>query len=100
MQIGGVPKGGGDTSLGVEGGCSPLGVLSLMKVIVHSNGHRAAAFDVTGRKTSATLSVIFRFAHKTARQEIVSSTVILEMQAAWNLPSTTVSTFAVAQLPC
>ena len=31
--------------------------------------YRAAAFDVTGRKTSATLSVIFRFAYKTARQE-------------------------------
>jgi len=26
-------------------------------------------FDVTGRKTSATLSDTFRFAHKTARQE-------------------------------
>ena len=26
-------------------------------------------FDVTGRKTSATLSILFRFAHKTARQE-------------------------------
>ena len=61
--------------------------------------YRAAVFDVTGRKTSATLSVILHFAHKTARQEIVSSTVILEMQAAWHLPSTTVSTFAVAQLP-
>jgi len=31
--------------------------------------HRAAAFDVTDRKTFATLSVILRFAHKTARQE-------------------------------
>jgi len=31
--------------------------------------YRAAAFDVTGRKTSATVSVIFRFTHKTARQE-------------------------------
>jgi len=31
--------------------------------------YRAAAFDVKGRKTSATLSVIFRFACKTARQE-------------------------------
>ena len=31
--------------------------------------YRAAAFDVTGRKTSATLSNILRFAHKTARQE-------------------------------
>ena len=31
--------------------------------------YRAAAFDVTGRKTSATLSVIFCFAHQTARQE-------------------------------
>ena len=30
---------------------------------------RAAAFNVTGRKTSATLSVLFRFAHKSARQE-------------------------------
>ena len=57
--------------------------------------YRAAAFDVTGRKTSATLSAIFRFAHKTARQEVVSSTVILETQAAWHLPSTNVSTFAV-----
>jgi len=31
--------------------------------------YRAAAFDVTGRKTSATLSDILRFTHKTARQE-------------------------------
>jgi len=31
--------------------------------------HSAAAFDITGRKTSATLSDIFRFTHKTARQE-------------------------------
>ena len=30
-------------------------------------------------------------------KKVVSSTVILEMQAAWNLPSTTVSTVAVAQ---
>ena len=30
---------------------------------------RAAAFDVTGRKTSATLSVLFGLAHKTAMQE-------------------------------
>jgi len=38
-------------------------------------------------KHPQTLSVIFRFAHKTARQELVSSTVILETQAAWHLPS-------------
>ena len=31
--------------------------------------YRAAAFDVTGHKISATLSDILRFAHKTARQE-------------------------------
>ena len=31
--------------------------------------HRAAAFDVTGRKTTETSSVIFRFSHKTAWQE-------------------------------
>jgi len=31
--------------------------------------NRVAAFDVAGCKTSATLSVIFRFAHKTASQE-------------------------------
>jgi len=31
--------------------------------------YRAAAFDVTGRKTFATLFVILRFAHKIARQE-------------------------------
>jgi len=30
-------------------------------------------------------------------KEVVRSTVILEMQAAWNLPSTTVSTFAVVK---
>jgi len=62
--------------------------------------HRAAVFDLTGHTTSTTLSVIFRFAHKTARQETVSSTVILETQAAWSLRSTTVSIVAVAQLPC
>ena len=33
-------------------------------------------------------------------KEVVSSIVILEMQAAGNLPSTTVSTVTVAQLPC
>jgi len=33
-------------------------------------------------------------------KKVVSSTVILEMQAAWHLPSTTVSTVTVAQLPC
>ena len=33
-------------------------------------------------------------------KKVVSSTVILETQAAWNLRSTTVSTVAVAQLPC
>ena len=33
-------------------------------------------------------------------KKVGSSTVILETQAAWNLPSTTVSTVAVAQLPC
>ena len=31
--------------------------------------HRVAAFDVTGCKTSATLSVIFQFIHKAAWQE-------------------------------
>ena len=31
--------------------------------------NRAAAFEVTGRKTPATLSVLFLFAHKTVRQE-------------------------------
>ena len=31
--------------------------------------NRAAAFDVTGRKTTETSSVIFRFSHKTAWQE-------------------------------
>jgi len=31
--------------------------------------YRAAVFDITGRKTSATLSVLFRFAHKNAGQE-------------------------------
>jgi len=32
--------------------------------------------------------------------KVVGSAVILETQAAWNLPSTTVSTVAVVQLPC
>jgi len=44
--------------------------------------YRVTAFDVTCHKTSATLSVILRFAHKTARQKVVSSMVILETQAA------------------
>ena len=35
----------------------------------HSMHIRAAAFDVTGRKTSATPSVIFRFIHSNAWQE-------------------------------
>ena len=34
------------------------------------------------------------------RKEVVSSTVILEMQATWISPSTTVSTVAIAQLQC
>ena len=33
-------------------------------------------------------------------KKVASSTVILETQAAWHLPSTTVSTVTVAQLPC
>ena len=33
-------------------------------------------------------------------KKVVSSTVILETQAAWHLPSSTVPTFALAQLPC
>ena len=41
--------------------------------------------------------MILRFTHTSAWQKI---TVILEMQAAWNLPSATVPTIAVAQLPC
>ena len=35
----------------------------------YNMNNRAAAFDIKGRKTSATLSVIFHFTHKTARQE-------------------------------
>jgi len=33
-------------------------------------------------------------------KKIVSCTAILEMQAAWNLPSTSVSIITVVQLPC
>ena len=44
-------------------------------------------------ETSATLSVIFHFARKNAGQE---SSKFSETQAAWNLPSTTVSTVASA----
>jgi len=58
-----------------------------------------AAFDVTGRRTCVTPAVRFHFIFKNAWQEVVSSTVTLETQAAWNLPSTTVSTVSVAQLP-
>jgi len=54
-----------------------------------------AAFDITGCKTSATSSVILWFTHTSAWQKI---TVILEMQAAWNLPSATVPTSAVTML--
>ena len=35
----------------------------------HYRHYRAAAFDVTGRKTTETPSVILRFSHKTAWQE-------------------------------
>jgi len=62
--------------------------------------YRAAAFDVTGRKTFATLSVILRSLIRLQGKKVVSSTVILETPAAWSLQSTTVSTVAVAQLPC
>ena len=72
----------------------------LYKSIYGTSYHRAAAFDITGRKTTETPSVILRFSHKTAWQEAAISTVILETQAARNLRSTTVSTVAVAQLPC
>ena len=43
------------------------GDLYISKYIASS--YRAAAFDVTGRKTTETSSVIFRFSHKTAWQE-------------------------------
>ena len=69
----------------------------------YASSNRAAAFDVTGRKTTETSSVIFRFSHKTAYahgKKAVISTVILETQAARNLRSTTVSTITVVQLPC
>jgi len=53
-------------------------------------------FDVTDRKTTTIPSVAFQLQGK----KVVRSRVILEMQAAWNLPSTTVSTVTVVQLPC
>ena len=59
--------------------------------------YRAAAFDIIGRKISATPSTIFRFIRKNAGKKVVSST---EMQAAQNLPSSVVSTITPEQLPC
>ena len=59
-----------------------------------------AAFDVTSHKTAATPSVRFHLFVRMQGKKVVRSTVILEMQAAWNLPSTTVSTVTVVQLPC
>jgi len=47
-----------------------------------------------------TLRYIIGLFVRTQGKKVVSSTVILEMQTAWNLPSTTVSTVTVAQLPC
>ena len=58
-----------------------------------------AAFDVTGRRMCVTSAVRFHFTFKNALQEVVSSTVTLETEAAWNILSITVSTVAVAQLP-
>ena len=59
-----------------------------------------AAFDATAvniRNTPHSVSFI-----RMQGKKVVSSIVILEMQAAGNLPSTstTVSTVAVVQLPC
>ena len=64
--------------------------------------NRAAVFDVTGRKKKATEmpSVISVSLIRLHSKKVVISTVILETQAARNLRSTTVLTFAVAQLPC
>ena len=45
------------------------GVVTPINVVLIVTLYRAAVFDVTGCKTSATLSVICRFAHNTARQE-------------------------------
>jgi len=53
---------------------------------------KAAAFDVTDRKTTTIPSVAFRLQGK----EVVRSRVILETQAAWNLPSTTVNCYCSA----
>jgi len=49
----------------------------MCKVVIGTEGsgpgpnlpHRAAAFNITSRKTSTTLSVIFRFVYNSARQE-------------------------------
>jgi len=49
---------------------------------------------VTGRKNTPITFV------RLQGKKVVSSAVILETQAAWNLPSTTVSTVAVVQLLC
>ena len=57
----------------VSAGClAHVTIIKLIIIIIII----AAAFDVTGRKTSVTLSVIFL--SQPARQEIVSSPVILE----------------------
>jgi len=49
------------------------------------------AFDFIGHKASTTPSVIFRYMAKKYSD--------LGTQRAWHLPSTTVSTITVAQLP-
>jgi len=59
----------GHKSHGVHVKCTPNLAADWLTLQLSSIVYRAAAFDVAGCKTSATLSVIFRFTHKTARQE-------------------------------
>ena len=46
--------------------------------------YRAAAFDNTGHKTSTTPSVIFLLLVRMQGKKLLSSSVILEAQLAWN----------------
>ena len=57
--------------------------------------YRAAAFDVTSRKTTEMSPI--RYSVSSIR---LHGKKVVETQAAWNLLSTTVSTAIVAQLPC
>ena len=62
--------------------------------------YRAAVFDITTAKHPQHPPLYYVPFIRPQGKKAVCSTVILETQATWNLPSTTVSVVVVAQLSC